>query len=69
MYLIVRVWARCQTCVTDRTSYELNKFKECGDLLCSKGLPLTLKITVDKSYVGKQCCMEVKHGAWKKVKW
>ena len=49
--------------VTARTRYGWVKPREYGELLHGRRIPLRLKGTVYRSYVGQQYCIEVKHGA------
>ena len=53
----------CEAGVTVRTRYGWVKFREYGELLYGwKGLFIRVAY-------GQQYCMEVKHGAWMKVRW
>ena len=53
--------------MTVRTRCVWVTFRECGELLYDRRFPLRLKGAVYKSYIWPQYCMELKHGASKKV--
>ena len=58
-----------EAAVTARTGCVWVKFRECGELLYGRRFPLGLKGSVYESYYSQQYCMEMSHGACKKVIW
>ena len=53
--------------MTARTRCGWAMFRDCGELLYGRRFPLRLNGAVNTSYV-RPAILEVKHGAWKKVR-